>query len=237
MWGFVFIIFLAVFFQTGAWLSIFRRRVRLPLVIAAAIAAYIPYSAAANVNIKLFTVVMNDMQTLVAGCTIAMGQSLIALLLMTGLQKRRSEEVKIPLYMYLAWVPPVLFPVVVASGMIFLFNTATGWNFGMLGLAYVAAVFGILGVLAEIFAWRYPLRESREGIVASVYLLTIVAAMFLPQIVSGEINADYATADYHAALFIIPCMIIIVFAAIAADLYRHSRKLNKYWSSKNEFYG
>lgn len=232
MWIFILIIFSAVFFQTAALLSLLRRRIRLPLLLASAFLAFALYPQAAKINIKIFNEIVNNMDTLSWLCTIALTQSLLTLVFLTGFQKRRADERKIPLYMYFAFLPPVLLPVGLAGGMIFLFNVGTGWELRTLAIFFIAVVFCAMEGLAGFLVRIYPQQDSRESIVAGIYLLMIAAAMFLPTIVSGGgVNTVNTGADYRAVFLIAPCMLFIVLTAMGLSSLYHNLKLNKKWKN------
>ncbi|MFA6714260.1 MAG: hypothetical protein WCS27_02735 [Victivallaceae bacterium] len=231
-------IFFMVYVQTAVLFSVFYRRLRLILIAGTALGVLAFYQRVALMNFAVVQNAMNDMQTLVWVCTLAMSQSLIALLFLTARRKRQEEGRGVPFYMYLALAPPLLFPVGVLGGMVFLFNSALGWSFRNMALSYVFAVFALLELLAELFVVSCPAKKGREETVAGIYLLTVVATMFLPPILSGGANTDFIGHDYSAVYLTIPCALIIIAISMLLSIGLRQYKLNKNWRCfVNEFYG
>jgi hypothetical protein len=238
MWFFIAVIFALVLLQTVSLLSVFPRVARYALLAGAAAAAYGFYPQAAGWNFKAFVHLLNEPRSLETACTVALAQSLAALMLLTGFQRRRSDGRRAPVLTYFAFLPPVLFPAGAAAGMIYLFNVGHGWSLHSLGAAYALGLFAVLGALSELLARLYPEREQREELFAGIYLLTAFGAMFLPQMAGGNSPAAaYRAADYSGGLAAIPVMGAVVILAMGVSMWLHRRSLNKKWSRKNEFNG
>ncbi len=140
---------------------------------------------------------------------IQIGESLIVLPVSMILLRRRLEGTEEVGLTRLILFPSIALPAGIVAGQAVLFNLGTVRAYTLISIALTAATVGILIGLMFLIRYLVPDFAQRVKIRASIAVLQLVLAMFVPQILSTEpiVNAPYRIDPIVIAVCLLICAI------------------------------
>lgn len=144
------------------------------------------YSRAARINLKDFSFLLGNLNTLSTICVLVIIQEALVLIFGAILLRRYLLDKKLHFWYYSVLLPSGLFPLICFIGIVYLFNTCNGMSFQGIAFWFAFGMFIVSGGLAELLAWRMKDKEQLIQWAALSSLAQIFIAMFLPVIFGGK---------------------------------------------------
>ena len=223
------ILCLASVTQSAFALSLMPLYARLIFALAAAFGLYMCRDTAAGTNIAALTAFLSERGHLETLSALMIIQSIVALMTGVAFCQRRGEGRKAALILYFPLIPPLLFPAALFTGMLWLFNNASGFSFGGLALGAAATAFLLVLLLPLLAALLFNSEEQRFEKLAGLHILQVLGGMFLPVLASGSLGqgrAESPGTDFRS-LVILALMLCFIFCAIALNRFIYEVKVRK----------